>query len=323
MIKKLLRKYQDALPSPKVQMLIAGILLLVAGYGIYRLVTYLITPKTEKNIIVSLVDELDRTERETLAVDSDNDGAYDWEEALWGLNPNDPDTDGDGILDGEYIDVQNSLQERERLGELFVESNLTETEKLGRSLFMALLTVQQTSDGLDEQTNEQISGNISDYITNLNFADNIYTRDRLFLVEDTKENSYAYRDAMKKILKEYPIATSDIELIIKATEKPKEFQAELRARHLKYRAYLEKLVALNVPYAIASEHTRLVNVVGQIEAALFNLTEDEQDDLVTLASIVQLENIMNQVTETLTTINTYFTLVEETKSFEKPLPEEN
>ncbi len=36
--------------------------------------------------------------------DSDNDGLRDWEEELFHTNPNNPDTDGDGYLDGEEID---------------------------------------------------------------------------------------------------------------------------------------------------------------------------------------------------------------------------
>lgn len=40
--------------------------------------------------------------------DSDNDGAYDWEELLYGGNPNIKDTDGDGKTDGEEIYVLNT-----------------------------------------------------------------------------------------------------------------------------------------------------------------------------------------------------------------------
>ena len=35
--------------------------------------------------------------------DSDRDGLKDWEERLWGTNPNNPDTDGDGAPDGQEI----------------------------------------------------------------------------------------------------------------------------------------------------------------------------------------------------------------------------
>ncbi len=36
--------------------------------------------------------------------DSDNDGLRDWEEELYRSDPNNPDTDGDGYLDGEEVD---------------------------------------------------------------------------------------------------------------------------------------------------------------------------------------------------------------------------
>jgi len=40
---------------------------------------------------------------ESLSKDSDNDGLKDWEEALWKTGVNNPDTDGDGTLDGEEV----------------------------------------------------------------------------------------------------------------------------------------------------------------------------------------------------------------------------
>ena len=43
--------------------------------------------------------------RETLTVDSDNDGLQDWEEALWKTDPKNPDTDGDGTLDGNEVNL--------------------------------------------------------------------------------------------------------------------------------------------------------------------------------------------------------------------------
>jgi len=227
------------------------------------------------------------------------------------------------VLDGQYIDIQNALAERARGGGIIVETDLSETEKLGRSLFTALLAAEQTTNGLDETTQDQISGNVADYISNLSYADNVYTRNMLFLVPDTKINSYAYRDEMKKVFTSYPVATSDIELIIRGTENPEEYKNKIRSTHLKYQGYLQKIVSLEVPYSIANQHTRLINVVGQIEAALFNLSQDDADDLVSLSSIVQTEKIMNQVTDTIIKINEYFEIVSTIKEFEKIVSDED
>jgi hypothetical protein len=39
--------------------------------------------------------------------DSDNDGLYDWEEALYETDPNNPDSDGDGVQDGVQFESEN------------------------------------------------------------------------------------------------------------------------------------------------------------------------------------------------------------------------
>lgn len=50
--------------------------------------------------------------REALAQDSDNDGLTDAQEKILGTNPNNPDTDGDGLLDGEeyFVYLTNPLK---------------------------------------------------------------------------------------------------------------------------------------------------------------------------------------------------------------------
>ena len=40
---------------------------------------------------------------ESTEPDRDGDGLPDWEEGVWGTNPNNPDTDGDGTYDGEEV----------------------------------------------------------------------------------------------------------------------------------------------------------------------------------------------------------------------------
>lgn len=42
-------------------------------------------------------------ENSKLNIDSDGDGLLDWEELLWGTDPNNPDTDGDGTNDGDEV----------------------------------------------------------------------------------------------------------------------------------------------------------------------------------------------------------------------------
>ena len=314
---------QPYLPSKKIRIVLFVMALCVLLYVIFLLVQkhFFSQEAKEQLVTVSLVEEKLYTD-EYLVLDSDGDGAYDWQEALWPeLDPQNPDSDGDGVLDGRYIEIKNSLRDSDGEFSAAEESSLSETDKLGRSLYTALLAIEESGHSLDAETNSQISGNVASYISDLSFSKKIYTRDEFVLVGDTRENSYAYRDVMKKLLKQYPVATSDIELLIKATQAPAEYKGQLQTTHLRYKNYLGKLVELDLPYSIAAQHTRLVNIISKFEASFNNLLQDEIDELITLSSIVQLETILNNTTEVITKINLFFEIVENTNDFEIEIPD--
>ncbi len=59
--------------------------------------------KEQKQPISQELSVLKPITAEEIDKDSDNDGLKDWEESLWGTNPNNPDTDGDGTPDGQEV----------------------------------------------------------------------------------------------------------------------------------------------------------------------------------------------------------------------------
>lgn len=302
--------WREYLPSKKIQIAIGVIGLVALGLLIYYLVSNTDLSNSKKDYIdLSLVTN--ESENSEYYKDTDNDGAYDWQEALWPeLDPNNPDSDGDGVLDGKYLRTKIAIQERQRLGLGSDQSNLTESEKLSRSLSTALLAIAQSGGSIDDpETKEQISGNVINYISDLTLGEILYTRDQLKLVDNSKENSFAYRDAMKQLFTTYPVAASDIDVLITATENPQEYQGQLRSAATKYKNYLGKLVALNVPYNIAGRHTELTNNISQIAAAMENLTLVEPDELVTLSTVVQTEKILNETADAILKINAYFEII--------------
>lgn len=299
------------LPSKKIRIIILVLIILALSYVVYYFVMKSKSIEDQNFINVSLINEEKKSEYYT---DTDNDGAYDWEEALWPeLDPNNPDSDGDGILDGRYIKTKQAIQERERRGVDLPESDLSETEKLGRSAFTALLAIAQSGGDLAGQTEEQFSENVALYIQDLPIGDKLYTRDQLTLVEDSEKSIYAYKDRVTNLLRTYPVATSDIETIMQAVESPEDFEGKLRTLSLKYNDYLIELVATEVPYAIAGRHTELVNNISQFDGVLKNLLleESERDELVSLAFLVQVQTIMEQTAEAILNINLFFQIIEE------------
>ncbi len=84
-----------------------AVLLLLAGAGIAGVILSKNSAKRTISV-TSLVEEAAQTtsfqnKNTNLIKDSDNDGLLDWEEKVYGTDPNNPDTDGDGTTDGEEI----------------------------------------------------------------------------------------------------------------------------------------------------------------------------------------------------------------------------
>ena len=73
--------------------IIIGIVLLVGG------LIFVLKYSNKGSLLGSRTSEVSQESFK----DSDNDGLRDWEEELYHTNPNNPDTDGDGYLDGEEI----------------------------------------------------------------------------------------------------------------------------------------------------------------------------------------------------------------------------
>ncbi len=263
---------------------------------------------------VTLVDEKKQDQR---LIDSDNDGAYDWVEELWPeLDPHNPDSDGDGVLDGKYIQQKRKIREKTRLGENEIQSNLTETEKLGRSVYTALLAINNSGGSIDENTQEKISDNIAKYISDLSLGSKVYLRENMHLVPDNKKNSYTYRDKMIDIFKRYPVKTSEINLIINASKNPDNYKKELERATLKYDEYINELAIMKVPYLIAGRHTQLLNTISQLYGSLSNLSLEDYDEVVALSSLVQIEKIMNTIVEVNLKIGKYFDIISDESIFQ-------
>lgn len=303
---------QSYLPTKSLQRIIIIILaVILVSFVVYTLIDNAKERKEarERGIDVSFVEGQEST------VDTDGDGVYDWEEKLWGLNPNNPDTDGDGISDGIYVRTKKSVEVRRTLGIENVETNLTETEKLGRSLYTTLLAISESGGSLNANSQSQISENISEYALSIPLNGEFYFREDLNLVEDTKENSYRYREKVLALLEEFPVEAADIELIMQAVENSKPYATRINNLSIEYESFLIELSELEVPYAIAGRHTELLNGIANLTGGLKNLNQGEPDELLSLSLLAQMDNILNHIGNSVTYMNQYFEIIKDESLF--------
>lgn len=267
--------------------------------------------KDQQALEVSLLDDAMNDEYYR---DTDNDGAYDWEEALWPeLDPENPDSDGDGVLDGAYIrQKKRSLQEEFSLSEGYRQSS--QTEQFGRSIYTALLAAH--SSGLDEEEQTRlISDNVSQYVSQLSLGGRTFLREDLHLVPTSYHYAKSYADAMKNLLARYPLRVEDLTLILSEVQEPSE-SVDVHTLALRYTSFLESLRDLEVPQAIAGRHTELVNTVSQLQAIAQNLTQTTPDDLVSFSFIVQVNSIAENLDFVLADIRTFIEFSQHPELFE-------
>ena len=97
--------------SKKFGIIVLVVILIAAGVLVFILLR---AKKTDPVVLSDMANEQKLIEEEkqwkdnlnqTAAIDKDFDNLYDTEEAKNGTDPNNPDTDADGILDGGEIDI--------------------------------------------------------------------------------------------------------------------------------------------------------------------------------------------------------------------------
>lgn len=262
-------------------------------------------------INVDLVEENQNNE------DTDNDGVPDWEERLWGLNPEKADSDGDGVTDARYIASRKNEQLQRELGQEGIASNLSESQKLGRSIYTALLAVQSSGVQLSIEDQETMTDNIAQHIEGLQISDTLYVREDLALVENTQEKSYAYQDTLQEYIVQYPFETRDIELLTEAIENPDAYRTRINEASQRYQALEENLATMDVPFAIGGRHTEFLNSVATLADGLDNLRQEEPDDLISLALLVQLDTIFNNIITSADNIQRYFEIIEDETVFDR------
>lgn len=82
--------------STVVSLIVFALILASAGFFYFK-------RSTPEGVAVGKTDTKDSPD---LLKDPDGDGLKNWEEAIWGTDPNNPDSDGDGVRDGDEVSIE-------------------------------------------------------------------------------------------------------------------------------------------------------------------------------------------------------------------------
>jgi len=236
--------------------------------------------------------------------DSDGDGLLDWEETLWGTDPNNTDSDGDGTDDGEEVaNGRNPAKARpddsiKTGGVANISSPSSETEKLTQTGEFAVNFFSEyfraLSDGVFSNNENE---NIQNAATNF-FVGKINSSNELpkFLSKDinvvgTSQSTIKnYGNLLGATISKYEAKESydnPDELLVEVLEtRDKKYADRLKALGRDYVQSAEEMSDIPTPRGLLLLHLDLVNnldSVGKSVAGLGNILTDPLQAMGTLS----------------------------------------
>ncbi len=167
----------------------------------------------EQNAKIAL-EKINKYATSNANIDTDGDGLLDWEEAMWGTDFKNPDTDGDGTSDGaevalgrdpltkgpnDYINYL-SVKSTTTPPTLTSMSNLTETEKMMRSILALAVKDNGSNQDLPATVAKSIVSSINEKSTAIPAT---FSSNNIKIVTETEASLREYGNALGSIFKKY------------------------------------------------------------------------------------------------------------------------
>lgn len=239
--------------------------------------------------------------------DSDEDGIYDWEEGLWGTDPNKEDSDADGVSDGEEIAI--------RKKEVQAENNLSEedpgsessnqTEIFARQLLSTASLAEQQG-GLSAESMEDFSKAFGDSIASSTIPDR-------FTLADLKLSSVsnaAYKAELAKAFDEYRKANiSELGSIYRLANDDASASGDLERIAQLYAKLSDNLLKIQTPHAIAGTHLVLANNSLKLSIIFESMKALAEDPLSAVAGFKQYQKYSLEMESAIIRLTAYFSSV--------------
>ncbi len=287
---------REYLPS-KTFMIRIGILLaiVVVVFGVYKITSYL-----KKNKILKKETPAQIQVKDVAQKDSNSNGIADWEEYLWGLDPN-----KNGPENKEFIVAKKkTLQENGESSIADDSKSITDNELLSKQFFATIVSLQQTGQ-LDEASMKTVSEAVGKNIEATPIPD-IYTNNMLSVRTDSSTAKKTYRDALSNLITKYTDADigSELTLIIQGLSN-NDPQALYAAKTVgdSYQSFGKEFIKIPVPKSLASEHLSAANNYEKVGQSIQDLSQILSDPMIGMRAIVGYKNYSDKLANDLEKIS--------------------
>lgn len=297
-------KIQPYLPSKQFQKVVLSLIILVVlGFGIFYFFS-----KDEK---FSRNDDLEinkKTIYEIIDTDTDLDQVPDWEEKLWGTNPNKQYT-FEGVSDSEYIENKKKAL---NLSESNENEKLTETETFAREFFTAYLALKG-QDGVNETDIASFSDALGQKIANPTI-NNSYTESQIKIRrEDDYDNQVDYYQDISNLFNKYKENGLGDELSIVSkglltyqNEGKIGKYNELLLIGESYQEFAKKAIEIQVPPTLSSYHLDIINAANNTGISVINMSKVIEDPIIGLSGLSSYQKYSDELVEAVKKLENFF-----------------
>lgn len=243
--------------------------------------------------------------------DSDGDGLKDWEESLWGTNPNNPDSDGNGVPDGQEPHIlakKTGLPSPVVLADSTTASDDTIDAPASLTEILSYLALQGYTDtgALDSATLKSIAD--SELSSTFKFQDRYTARD----INVTSDNSVASlvsytNNLIDLVVKQGSKITFDeVALVVNAIEN--QDGSSLPKLDTTVGLYIEAInegLTLAVPSNLAQYHLELLNASWNAARYLALTKNVIADPLEGMAALQAYMSALDKIHNSMASIDTY------------------
>lgn len=215
--------------------------------------------------------------------DSNDNGIADWEEYLWGLNPNKNGDENKAFI----LEKKKSLVQNGEMSTYDDSTPITESEIISREFFAAVISLQQTGE-LNEETMKSLSEALGENIIP-GPIDDIYKSTILTIVNDSSSVKAEYYQKIGNLVKKYEEANigSELTFIIQGL-KNKDPQALYAAKTVgdAYISFGEEFVKIPTPKSLVATHLAVANNYEKTGQSIIGLTKILTEPLVGMKSLI-------------------------------------
>lgn len=227
--------------------------------------------------------------------DSNDNGIADWEEYLWGLNPN-----KNGEKNKEIITEKKKLLTQNGVINIDDSSSITQNEMLSRQFFATIVSLQQTGE-LDQESINSVADAIGQSVTAMSI-DDIYDINFLKIIEDSETAKENYSNSIKQLIikyQDYDIG-SEMTLIAQGLAN-QDSQALYTAKSIAkaYKDFGGEFVKIPVPRSIVQTHLSVANNYEKVGQSIEGLIQMLSDPIIGMKAVVTYKNYSDSLAQDL------------------------